>query len=259
MSATAQTREHGWHWRPGLIAVLASGSIMALELVVGRIAATYVGWSLYTWTAIISIVMLGISLGSWLGGRLADRWSSPRLLAVLLIVGGLLSWSVLLVDIIDAVAQVEKLAQANLSYVAGLAALGIGLAFLPCLALGCISPVVVRLTMRDVQEAGSTVGRIHALETVGSIVATFATGFWLISQFGTRPVVWGIGCLLLLMGAVIGGAGAGGPSPSAWRCWRAAPASPCSAAGSVAPARSRATITASRWATRPARGIPSRC
>ena len=88
---------------------------MALELVVGRIAATYVGWSLYTWTAIISIVMLGISLGSWLGGRLADRWSSPRLLAVLLIVGGLLSWSVLLVDIIDAVAQVEKLAQANLS------------------------------------------------------------------------------------------------------------------------------------------------
>ncbi len=207
MSATAQAREYGWHWRPGLIAVLASGSIMALELVVGRIAATYVGWSLYTWTAIISIVMLGISLGSWLGGRLADRWSSPRLLAVLLIVGGLLSWSVLLVDIIDAVAQVEKLAQANLSYVAGLAALGIGLAFLPCLALGCISPVVVRLTMRDVQEAGSTVGRIHALETVGSIVATFATGFWLISQFGTRPVVWGIGCLLLLMGAVIGGRG----------------------------------------------------
>jgi len=207
MSATSGSWQQRWYWRPGIIAVLASGSIMVLELVVGRIAASYVGWSLYTWTAIISIVMLGISLGSWLGGRLADRWSSPRLLGVLLVVGGLLSWSVLLVDMVNAVAQVEKLTQQNLSYVAGLAALGIALAFLPCLALGCVSPVVVRLTMRNVDQAGSTVGRIHALETVGSIVATFATGFWLISAFGTRPVVWGVGCVLLLLGVIILGHG----------------------------------------------------
>jgi spermidine synthase len=203
MSASAlpswQTR---WYWRPGLLALLASGSIMVLELAVGRIAATYVGWSLYTWTAIISIVMLGISLGSWIGGRLADRWASPLLLGAMLVLGGLLSWSVLLVDTIDAVAQVEKLTQQNLSYVAGLAALGVTLAFLPCLVLGCISPIVVRLTMRTLEETGRTVGRIHALESVGSIAGTFLTGFLLISLFGTRPVVWGVGMLLMLLGAL---------------------------------------------------------
>lgn len=192
-----------WYWRPGLLAGVASGSIMALELVVGRIAAAYVGHSLYSWTAIISIVMLGISLGSWLGGRIADRWATQRALAWMLVLGGLFSMSILLVDYFEAATQIEQLTWENPGYVARLASLGILLAFVPCLVLGCVSPMIVRLAMPAASDAGRVVGRIHALETAGSIAATFATGFWLISALGTRPLAWGIGLLLVTIGILL--------------------------------------------------------
>ena len=69
-----------WLWRPNLIVFLSSACIMILELVAGRIIAPHVGVSLYTWTSVIGIVLAGISLGNYLGGRIADRWASPRLL-----------------------------------------------------------------------------------------------------------------------------------------------------------------------------------
>jgi hypothetical protein len=48
------------------------------------------------------------------------------------------------------------------------------------------------------------VGTIYAVSTVGSIVGTFLTGFWLISWFGTRMIVWGVGGSLLLIGLAVG-------------------------------------------------------
>ncbi len=37
----------------------------------GRLIAPYVGMSLYTWTAIIAVVLAGLSAGHWIGGLLA--------------------------------------------------------------------------------------------------------------------------------------------------------------------------------------------
>ena len=66
-----------------LIVFVSSTCIMVLELVAGRIIAPYVGVSLYTWTSVIGVVLAGMSLGNYLGGGLADRWASPRLLGIL--------------------------------------------------------------------------------------------------------------------------------------------------------------------------------
>ena len=62
-----------------LIVFVSNVCIMVLELVAGRIIAPYVGVSLYTWTSVIGVVLAGMSLGNYLGGRLADRWASARL------------------------------------------------------------------------------------------------------------------------------------------------------------------------------------
>ena len=69
----------GRPWLPVLIVFVSNVCIMVLELVAGRIIAPYVGVSLYTWTSVIGVVLAGISLGNYLGGRLADRWASARL------------------------------------------------------------------------------------------------------------------------------------------------------------------------------------
>jgi len=62
---------------PGVALLVSSACAMALEIVAGRLLAPYVGMSLYTWTAIIAVVLGGLSLGHWLGGALVDR-ARPR-------------------------------------------------------------------------------------------------------------------------------------------------------------------------------------
>ena len=57
-----------------LVVFVASCCTLILELVAGRILAPFIGVSLYTWTSIIGVVLAGISLGNYLGGRIADRW-----------------------------------------------------------------------------------------------------------------------------------------------------------------------------------------
>lgn len=65
-----------------------------------------------------------------------------------------------------------------------------------------ISPIVVKLAVSDLAKTGSTVGKIYAAGALGSIVGTFATGFVLISWFGTYTVILGIALLLLAMGLI---------------------------------------------------------
>ena len=192
-----------WLWQPALIVFLSSACIMVLELVVGRIIASYVGMSLYTWTMVISVVLAGISLGNFLGGRLADRWASPRLLGAIFVLGGLASLGILAVDVLDSLSTLETITSEDLPLIVELMAIAIVCCLLPCVILGTISPVVAKLAVRDLDRAGRTVGQIYAAGSVGSIFGTFATGFLLISWFGTHVIVWGVGGLLLLLGLLL--------------------------------------------------------
>ena len=57
---------------PEIFAFLGSGSLLVLEIVAARIIAPNVGVSLYTWTSVIGVVLAGLALGNWLGGKVAD-------------------------------------------------------------------------------------------------------------------------------------------------------------------------------------------
>ncbi len=168
---------------------------MTLELVAGRIIAPQVGVSLYTWTSVIGVILAGMSLGNYLGGRLADRYASLGLLGVMLLLGGLASLGVLVL------ARLPVLDLVAWPLIAEIFLLITLLFFVPAMILGTISPIVVKLAIPDMARAGRTVGRLSAAGTAGSILGTFATGFWLISWFGTHTVIWGVAAVLLVMGA----------------------------------------------------------
>ncbi len=91
-----QENKKDWLWRPSLIVFISNACVMVIELVAGRIVAPFIGVSLYTWTSIIGIILAGMSLGNYVGGKLADRYASRRLLGTLFILAGLGSISVLL-------------------------------------------------------------------------------------------------------------------------------------------------------------------
>src|ERR671939_1852934 len=199
-----------------LIVFVSSCCTLILELVAGRILAPFIGVSLYTWTSIIGVVLAGISLGNYLGGRIADRWPYRRTLGVLLAAGGLASLAILpLINIATAIPTAELIDTNNrlggalpldraALLILRIVVITTLIFFPPSFILGMVSPVVIKLTLRDLAHSGGLVGKVYALSTLGSILGTFATGFVLVQLLGTRMIVVGVGVVLLLLAAIFG-------------------------------------------------------
>src|SRR5437879_6114882 len=80
----------------GAVVFLANAALLVLQLVASRLLAPFIGSDLYTWTSIIGVFLAGIALGNAYGGKLADRYPSPRTLALLLVLGAVAAlWMVL--------------------------------------------------------------------------------------------------------------------------------------------------------------------
>ena len=183
-----------------LVVFVASFCTMVIELVAGRIMAPYVGVSLYTWTSIIGVVLAGISIGAYLGGILADRYPIPKTLGWLLFASGLAALSIS--PLTGAVARW----QLETSLMVRILAVTAIIFFVPSTLLGMISPVVVRLSLDRLERSGNVVGKIYAFSTLGSILGTFATGFFLIAWMGTRNILLLMSLILIVSSPFFGGA-----------------------------------------------------
>jgi predicted membrane-bound spermidine synthase len=180
---------------PGAYAFVGSGCLLVLELVAGRILAPTIGVSLYTWTSIIGVVLAGISLGNWLGGKIADKAPGRATLSSLYLLSALTS-SLILVFSRDLGQVAAPHTWPAITQVLWLTML---VFFIPSTLLGTMTPMLIKLSLRSLGATGRVVGRIQAAATLGSIVGTLMTGFFLISWFGTRAIVAGVcGALLVL-------------------------------------------------------------
>jgi hypothetical protein len=179
-----------------LLVLLSSAAVLILELLAARLLIPYVGNTIETYTAIIGVVLAGIALGTWLGGRAADRAQPRRLLAPLLVAGGALSaFTVPLIDVLGVGLRGTGPATAViLSTIAFLA---------PAAVLSAVTPVVIKLQLDSLERTGSVVGRLSALATVGGIAGTFLTGFVIVALFPTRASIRVLAVLIVLGGIVV--------------------------------------------------------
>src|SRR5687767_2407809 len=187
--------------RPILFAVAfyAGLATMAFEMVLGRALVPYFGGTIFTWGALIAVFLLGMSIGFFAGGRLADRHPSAGLIGALLLAAG----AVMLASPLYAEPLCLMLLESIEDVRMGALAASVALAFLPALLLAAVSPLAVRLALRDVAHAGSTVGTMSALNTVGSIVGTVGTSFFLVPTMGSRAIFYLLGALTLACGGAI--------------------------------------------------------
>lgn len=175
---------------------VACGAVLVLEILAVRLLAPYVGLTLETTTSIIGAALAGIAVGAAVGGWLADRTDERKLLAGLLIGGGLLT--LLIVPLVRVLGPGARDG-------GDVAVLGITLITLvPAAAvLSAVTPTVARLRLHDLGSTGSIVGGISAWATAGALVGTFGTGFVLVPLVSSSASVLGIGVALALMGAVL--------------------------------------------------------
>jgi spermidine synthase len=185
--------------KANIVVFIASFCTLVIELVAGRIMAPYVGVSLYTWTSIIGVVLAGISIGAYLGGRIADRYPRSSTLGWLLFLSGLGAFS------ISPLTNLIGGAQFHTALMTRILLITTFIFFIPSCLLGMISPVVVKLTLNNLEKTGNIVGKIYAFSTLGSILGTFATGFYLISWMGTRSILLTMGIILIISALIFGG------------------------------------------------------
>jgi MFS family permease len=175
-----------------IVVFIASFCTLVIELVAGRILAPFVGVSLYTWTSIIGFVLAGISIGAYLGGLIADRYPKPSTLGWLLFLSGLGAL------FISPLTNLIGSSEFHTSLMVRILLITSFIFFVPSCFLGMISPVAVKLTLNNLQKTGNIVGKIYAFSTLGSILGTFATGFFLISWRVTRTILLTQGILLIV-------------------------------------------------------------
>jgi spermidine synthase len=173
--------------------------VMVYEIVGSRIVSPFIGTSTYVWTSLIGVILASLSLGYWLGGRVADRRPDVKVLAtVILLAGGLVSLTVLVKDVVLTAVAIFPVGLEFKSVIAA------AILFAPAsVALGFVTPYAVKLKMVSLEDSGKTVGRLYALSTVGSIVGTFAAGFVLIPFVGSVRTLYMIAATLIVVALLL--------------------------------------------------------
>ncbi len=182
-----------------LIASWSGFSVMAVELLSGKVLAPYFGSSIYVWGAIITVFMLALSVGYLLGGRLS--LSNPRLqtLAAILLFASLTTLPIVLIGEATMDWFFERVQDPRY----GSLLASVLLFFVPTTIFGMISPYAVRLLNHNHQESGRNAGTLYFASTLGSATGTILTSFYLVLWFELNHILLGLIAITLLIGLPI--------------------------------------------------------
>lgn len=189
-------------WLIILLVFVAGAVTLSIELTASRLFAPYFGTSLFVWANLIGLILLYLTAGYYLGGRLADRYPRP------LVLYGLTSVAALLTALIPAIAQ-PILTWALFTFAGFSPSVFYGslvsifiLFIIPMILLGCVSPFSIRLLVDQVGHAGRTAGLLYAISTAGSILGTFLPVLVLMPTIGVAWTYLVSAGLLLLVSLV---------------------------------------------------------
>jgi len=177
-----------------LLVFVAGAVLMGLEIVGSRILAPYFGNSVFVWGSLISLFLIALSAGYYVGGRLSDRRPSRVLLGAIVIA---VAASMFLIAAISA-PVCDAIIDAGFGEKAGPFLAAAVLFLLPSIGMGMVSPFAIRLATHALTSVGQTAGTLYALSTLGSIVGTVLTTFVLIPSFGAFAILKGLAAALML-------------------------------------------------------------
>lgn len=161
-------------------AFVEGGAVMAIELGGAKIIAPYYGTSLYVWSSVLAVTLGGLTTGYYLGGWATSKYDPVKLLMLELLFGTALIFLMPLL---------------GLTILPATGDLGIRLGSLlsatvfmmpPLICMGMISPTIIQLSNRQLNETGKTAGTVYAVSTIGGILMTLLMGFYMLSEFGIR-------------------------------------------------------------------------
>lgn len=180
---------------------LIGAVIMTYEILASRVLGPYFGLTIQVWANLIGTVLLALSLGSWLGGKIADRHSSALYPAIFLITSG---FFILLTPII---APFFCTYFVNLNISVNISSLFAALVvFGPATVFaGAFFPYAVKLLKHHENKIASFMGSLGAISTLGSLFGTFITSLVLlnINWLGTKKILFLSSGLFIFLGTLL--------------------------------------------------------
>jgi spermidine synthase len=182
------------------IAVFITGaSVLVVEITATRVLSPYFGNTVFSFSSVISVILAALSLGYYLGGRLADKKPEMSWFFGLILVSSLV------------LAAFHFLSFIFLPIFAYALSISIGplvsslfLFFLPAFILGTLSPYAIKLESLRSSDlgVGTVAGKIFFWSTLGSIAGSLLAGFVLIPLIGVNEIIIIVSGALFLLGLV---------------------------------------------------------
>lgn len=197
--ATSSDGIVGSRWLLYVVCFVTGASTLVIELSGNRLLAPLFGNSMLTWTSLIGVVLVAMSVGDVVGGALVDR--APRLSVLGYILLAAAAWT-LVVPLIHAWSTTWAMTE---RVIAGPLVASAVLFAVPACLLASASPFTIRLVSRITadHEIGLSAGVVGMFATLGSFVGTFLTGFVLIPQFGVRTIFVMTGLIDAALGVAV--------------------------------------------------------
>ncbi len=185
-------------WKLKILTFTSGAIVMALEITASRILTPVFGSTIYTWGSLIGIILSGLSLGYFLGGKIAD--THPKFDKIC---GVVFSVGLFIIGIPFFASSVVNfsLTALPISQYTPLLATFL-LLMLPSVLLGFVSPYAIKLGTDSLQKIGKISGNLYSIATIGSIFGTFVTVFVLIPNLTVNQIIFGLGIILITISLI---------------------------------------------------------
>jgi spermidine synthase len=169
-----------------LIVFAVGAASLGAEISAARLLAPYFGASTIIWANTIATILVALSAGYAIGGRLADRRADLQGLCAIVLLASVLLAAVPFVGDPFLRLSVKALGALSVGGFLGSLVAVLVLVAIPVLLLGTVAPYANRLTVVDVADTGRVTGGLYAISTAGSLAGTFLAALLLIPLLGTH-------------------------------------------------------------------------
>jgi spermidine synthase len=176
-------------WRVYLTIALSGLTALAAEVIWTRLLSLLLGASVYTFSIILAVFLLGLGLGSaaasWLGRRIENAAAALGACQFLLVLA--IGWAAFMVDAVLPFWPIDRALAPSPWVNYQIDVLRCACAILPATILwGASFPLAMAAASSRHKDAGRIVGAVYAANTVGSIIGALGTSLILIPWFGTH-------------------------------------------------------------------------
>lgn len=202
-----KTRPEG---RAGLLlaATFSGAGALVAEVIWLRYLHLIFGTSAYAIAMLMACFMLGLALGSWHVGRVADRLGlAPRalLVRIQIAIAAFMALSPLLYRAVAALAAMATRGGGESDLLEQIVRVGGSAVVLgiPTYLMGGTTPVFLKLLTPEARRAGREAGLYYAVNTMGAACGAFAAGFVLMPGIGLRSSLFLAAALNLAAAALV--------------------------------------------------------